>query len=141
MVKKIVFGLFLSCASIIYADDKDLNYTEAFEKSKKENKPLVVLISAKWCPSCVTMKSDTIEPMKKDGSFKNVVVTVVDVDVDKALVEELYTINDKTKKQIKSIPQIVIFSSPKDEPKQFGLIGLQKKSRVLELLRKICGND
>lgn len=140
MLKKIVLGLFFGCVAMVsYADETiNLKYAEAFEKSKNEGKPLVVLISAKWCPHCVTMKSETVEPMKKDGSLKDAIVTIVDVDDEPELVKSLYIINEKTKEKITSIPQIMVFTPPQQqEPKKYGLVGRQGQTRVLELLKKV----
>jgi len=144
MLKKIVLSLFFSCATVVsYADEPSiLKYADAFEKAKKEEKPLVVLISAKWCPSCVEMKSGTVEPMNKNGSLKDVVVTIVDVDDEPELVKELYIIDEKTKKQVTVLPQIMVFTPPEQpEPKRFGLVGRQGPLRVLELLKKVLKND
>jgi len=137
MFKKIVLGFVLSYSSMAYAGNTELKYADALEKAQKEKKPLVVLIGAKWCPGCVAMKRETIEPMKKDDSFKEVVFVAVDVDDEPDLVQELYIVDEKTKTRIRNIPQIMIFSMKKEDEKKYGLIGKQSKNRVLELLKKL----
>lgn len=141
MLKKLVFGLCIFCCSESFADDKDLKYAEALEKSQKEEKPLVVLISAKWCSSCSTMKSEVLEPMKKDGVFKDAVVTVVDVDENPELVKKLYIVSEETKQPITTLPQVVVFSTKKNNPKKYSWgAGRQSRPRIVELLERAFKN-
>lgn len=137
MLKKFFVVVFVLCSSVVMADEPELSYAEAYTKAEKEKKPLVVLIGAKWCPSCVQMKSDTIDQMKKEGDFKEVVFTSVDVDnIDSKVLDGLLIVDQETKTVIKSYPQIVVFNKSDDNWKKLGLRGRQSRPRIIDLLKK-----
>ena len=42
------------------ASDKPLDYTSAYKKAMKGDKPLLVLVTAEWCPPCQVLKNDVL---------------------------------------------------------------------------------
>lgn len=109
-------------------EDKPLGYEAAYRKAQEEKKPLVVLVGAEWCPACKTMKSDTIDPMKKAGELKEVIYTHLDKDAHPELAQQVM--------QGKLLPQIVVFSESDSGWRRYSLTGMQSPRRVRELIRK-----
>ncbi len=65
------------------------NYGEAYRKSQVEGKPLMVIVSAQWCPACHTLKDTTIREMETSGQLAEVNLAVVDRDVEPELARQL----------------------------------------------------
>lgn len=59
------------------------SYNSAYTTAAKENKPLVVMVGAKWCPACQQMDKYVIPIARQRGLFQKVVYAHVDVDVDR----------------------------------------------------------
>lgn len=118
-------ALTLLCATSVISD-KPLNYEAAFARSQKEDKPLLIIVGARWCASCQIMKKSTIEPMKESGELKKVVVTYVDKDERPELAEKLM--------KGSTLPQIIVFNKRQGSWKRFSLTGMQSKQRMNELL-------
>ncbi len=109
-------------------EDQVLGYEAAYRKAQEEKKPLVVLVGADWCPACKTMKSDTIDPMKKAGELEEVIYTHLDKDAHPELAEQVM--------QGKLLPQIVVYSESDNGWRRYSLTGMQSSRRVRELIRK-----
>ncbi len=113
------------------ASSKPLTYEAAFAKAQKENKPLLILVGARWCASCQIMKKETMEPMKESGALKKVVVTYVDKDARPELAQQLM--------KGETLPQIVMFSKRSGKWKRYSLTGMQSENRMAELLGRATG--
>lgn len=123
---RVVLALLLSVTGT--AVNKPLTYEEAIQQSQKENKPILILIGAKWCASCELMKRDTIEPMKSAGELKDVIVTYVDKDERPELAQQLM--------KGETLPQVVVFCKDSDQWRRLSLTGMQNKNRMQELLAR-----
>ncbi len=123
---RVVLALLLSVTGT--AVNKPLTYEEAIQQSQKENKPILILIGAKWCASCELMKRDTIEPMKSAGELKDVIVTYVDKDERPELAQQLM--------KGETLPQVVVFCKDSDQWRRLSLTGMQNKIRMQELLAR-----
>ena len=123
---RVVLALLLSVAGT--AVNKPLTYEEAIQQSQKENKPILILIGAKWCASCELMKRDTIEPMKSAGELKDVIVTYVDKDERPELAQQLM--------KGETLPQVVMFCKDSEQWRRLSLTGMQNKVRMQELLAR-----
>lgn len=123
---QVVLALLLSVTGT--AVNKPLTYEEAIQQSQKENKPILILIGAKWCASCELMKRDTIEPMKSAGELKDVIVTYVDKDERPELAQQLM--------KGETLPQVVMFCKDSDQWRRLSLTGMQNKNRMQELLAR-----
>lgn len=105
------------------------DYAEAYKESVSQNKPLLVVVGAPWCPACNVLKQTTIEPMARTGELDEVTVAVLDRDADPALAEQL------TKGE-KMLPQIILFTRSDDgQWKRQQLKGYQPKQPVRNLIR------
>ncbi|MBX3421081.1 MAG: thioredoxin family protein [Pirellulaceae bacterium] len=112
------------------ASSKPATYEEALQQAQNENKPLLVLVGAKWCVACEVMKRETIEPMKASGELKDVIVAYIDKDQRPELAQQLM--------KGETLPQIVMFSKEKDQWRRLSLTGMQSKTRMNELLGRVA---
>ena len=106
------------------------DYAEAYKESVTEEKPLMVVVGAPWCPACNVLKESTIVPMAETGELKEVSVALLNRDDDPELVKQL-TKGDKM------LPQIIVFSkTSKGSWERSRLKGFQPKQPVRTLIRK-----
>ena len=112
---------------------KDQNYTLAYQQSVEEDKPLMVVVSAGYCPACDVLKKTTIAKMEQSGELDSVSVAVVDRDAEPELAAQLMA-------DEKMVPQIIFFS--RNEEGRWNrrrLMGYQPIQPVRVLLRSIVG--
>jgi thioredoxin-like negative regulator of GroEL len=105
------------------------NYADAYQQSVQEEKPLMVVVSAPWCPACNVLKESTIKPMADSGELDSVSLTVINQDDDPELAKEL-TEGEKM------LPQIIVYTKDKGRWKRRKLMGYQPKQPVRSLLRR-----
>lgn len=75
--------LALSAVSSIAAAGEIKHYTQAeFDKLTHDGKPVVVNVSATWCPTCKAQKP-IVESLMKQPAYKDVTVLAVDFDSEK----------------------------------------------------------
>jgi thiol:disulfide interchange protein len=109
-----------------------LSYEEALQRAQEENKPMLILIGAKWCAACEVMKRETIEPMKNSGELNEVIVTYLDKDQRPELAQQLM--------KGETLPQVVMFCREQNQWRRLSLTGMQSKSRMIELLGRVANN-
>jgi len=109
---------------------KDQNYTLAYKKSVDEQKPLMVVVGAQWCPACDVLKKTTIANMEQTGELDQVSVAVVDRDAEPELAKQL--MENET-----MIPQIILFHKSADGRwNRKKLMGYQPIQPVRSLLQR-----
>ena len=74
--------------SLAAADTGD-TYAEARRITTETGRPLVVMVSADWCPACREMKETVIPRVKQGGVLKKVSFAVVDLDRERQLGQQL----------------------------------------------------
>ena len=105
------------------------DYAEAYKESVSEDKPLMVVVGAPWCPACNVLKQTTLEPMAETGELDDVSVALLNRDTSPELVKQL------TKGE-RMLPQIILFSrSEKGTWQRQHLMGYQPKQPVRNLIR------
>ena len=105
------------------------DYAEAYKESVKEDKPLMVVVGADWCPACNSLKQSTLEPMAKTGELDEVSVAFLDLDKNPELARQV------TKGE-KMLPQIILFSrTGEGQWKRHHLKGYQSKQPVRSMIR------
>ena len=77
-------------------------YDAAFQQAQENNRPLLVLVGADWCPGCVTMKRNVMPRMAQNGKLRNVNFAEVNTDMDPAVASRLMRGG--------SIPQLIVFA-------------------------------
>ncbi|MFH1919932.1 MAG: thioredoxin family protein [Planctomycetota bacterium] len=82
------FSLALLCQASILASTAD-TYTEAYHASTKTGRPMVVMVSAEWCPACRTMKKEVIPQVEEKGLLGKVSFAMVNLDRQQELGRKL----------------------------------------------------
>jgi len=105
------------------------DYAEAYRESMAQDKPLMVVVGAPWCPACNVLKQSTLEPMARTGELDQVSVAVLDRDANPELVRQL------TKGE-RMLPQIIMFTrTDGGQWKRRQLKGYQPPQPVRNLIR------
>lgn len=81
-------------------------FEAAYQRSLATERPLVVLLGAKWCPGCVTMKDKVMPKVQKSGALAKVEYVYVDIDQRPDLAAKL--------SQAKTIPQLIHYHKTPD---------------------------
>jgi len=102
------------------------SYAEAHKTTTETGKPMLVLVGANWCPACVTMKNQVMPQVVRKGLFGRCVYTVVDLDQEKKLGQEL------TKGG--PIPQLIMFRRSGNGWLRRRLIGGQNVNTVVKFI-------
>ena len=97
---RVLYSLFL-CFFIqfnwsqVSVDPNKISYKEALVQSKKEKKPIFIMLYANWCPHCNTMKSTVFSDQKvKDFMNANYISVWKDIEKeDGKEIKELYKTN------------------------------------------------
>lgn len=97
-------------------------FHEAFKRSAKTGRPLVVLLGAEWCPACHVMKNKTLPEVAKAGKLKDVEFAYVDVDREPKLAGVLARGD--------SIPQLIRLDKTDKGWKAEILVGAQSAKTV-----------
>ena len=101
---------------------KPVDYKTAYQRAQKGDKPLLVLVTAKWCPPCQVMKSTTIPQLLKKEAFKDFHFAAVDVDKERELAWKL--VEDR------SLPHLIVFEKENDKWTRRYLQGAQSVAQV-----------
>jgi thiol:disulfide interchange protein len=114
--------------SLTYAGDVNFlhDYDAAVELAKKENKPLMVVFSATWCPPCQTMKKEVYPSPAVKSELDGWVCVYLDVDEEK---------NRKpaTQYKVEGIPHIQLLTSKEEVlDKQVGSTSAEKFAKWLQ---------
>lgn len=105
------------------------DYAEAYKESVAQDKPLMVVVGAPWCPACNVLKQNTIGPMADSGELDQVSVALLDRDSNPELVKQL------TKGE-KMLPQIIMFTrTGTGQWKRHHLKGYQPQQPVRSMIR------
>ena len=83
-----VFSITLITASTTFAQTP-VDYATAFGRAQAGDKPLVVLVTATWCPPCQVMKKTTIPQLMQKKAFKNCHWATVDFDLENDIAMQL----------------------------------------------------
>jgi thioredoxin 1 len=113
--------------SLTYAGDVNFlhDYDEAVALAKKENKPLMVVFSATWCPPCQTMKKEVYPSPTVQSELKDWVCVYLDVDEEKNR-------KSATQHNVKGIPHIQLLSAKEEAlNKQVGSTSVEKFAKWL----------
>lgn len=82
------------------------DYGTAYENAQATDRPLLVLVTAEWCPPCQRMKSTTIPELMARDAFGGFHFAAVDYDQENELARDL--IGDR------GVPQLLMFEKHED---------------------------
>jgi thioredoxin-like negative regulator of GroEL len=109
------------------------NYADAYRQSISQQKPLMVVVGAPWCPACNVLKETTIRSMAQTGELDAVSLAVINRDDDPELANRL------TKGE-QMLPQIIVYTQAKGKWKRRKLLGYQPKQPIRTLIRRALTN-
>jgi len=115
------FSLAVLCQASILAATPN-TYTEAYHASTKTGRPMVVMVSAEWCPACQTMKKEVIPQVEQRGLLGKVSFAVVNLDRQQEL--------GKTLTRGGPIPQLLMFRRTREGWRRSRLTGRQSVRKV-----------
>lgn len=101
---------------------KALTYKDAYKKAQAGDKPLLILVTATWCPPCVQMKQTTIPELVRRDSFKDFHFAMLDYDKQSELADQL--IGDR------GLPQFIMFEKSKGQWLRRYMTGIQTATKV-----------
>jgi thiol:disulfide interchange protein len=108
--------------STVLVAQEPLDYRTAFKNAQAGEKPLLVLVTAEWCPPCVLMKQTTIPTLIKKEAFKDFNYATVDLDKEEKLARQL--IGDR------GVPQLIMYEKQGDQWVRRFLSGYQSTDKV-----------
>ena len=97
-------------------------YAEAYHNAQAGDKPLLVLVSATWCPPCQVMKQTTIPQLMEKNVFKDFHYATVDLDQEEDLARQL--IGNR------GLPQFIMFEKQEGKWVRRYLKGIQSVATV-----------
>lgn len=98
------------------------SYREAYQDAQAGDKPLLVLVTATWCPPCQVMKQTTIPELMRKESFKDFHYATVDLDQEKELGQQLIG--------SRGLPQLIMFEQENGKWVRRYLRGIQTVETV-----------
>lgn len=86
------------------------NYRDAYALYKRRQRPLVVMVTASWCPYCPAMKNELLQ-LKRDGKLPNASLVIIDYDQDRATARTVMGSQ-------RTLPALAVYHYVGDKPKQ-----------------------
>lgn len=121
-----VLTLALLTVTTAASAQEPVDYATAYHRTVEGDKPLLVLVTAQWCPPCQIMKSTTIPELVAHNSFAGVNYAAVDYDAQSELATQL--IGDR------GLPQMLIFRKVGDQWEKRFLAGIQTVASVEQFM-------
>lgn len=115
-----LLALIVSASSVFAQQPTD--YFTAYKKAQEGERPMLVLVTAEWCPPCKVMKSTTIPQLMQRNAFSQFHYATVDLDAEQRLARQL--IGDR------GVPQLIMFEKHNGEWVRRYLRGIQTPETV-----------
>ncbi len=112
----------LGVLTVLFAQEGPLVYREAYRLAVEQNRPLVVLVGAEWCPACKLMERQLFPFLKQRKLFGKIAFVVVDLDRDRKLGYQL--VGDGP------IPQLLVFRRLGNSWRMLRIIGVHDPTVV-----------
>jgi thiol-disulfide isomerase/thioredoxin len=125
MMTGLVLGVVMQ-VSLLGASAPD--YASAWKSSQENGQPMLVLVSAEWCPACQVLKSSTLPRLLRAGKLKNLNFTVVDTDKETKLASKIMSGG--------SLPQLIVYKPTKEGWRRSHMIGAQGDAEVESFIRR-----
>lgn len=121
-MKLLLSWLLLLAATVPVLADEPLDYKTAYAKAQQGDKPLLVLVTATWCPPCQSMKATTIPQLLSKDAFKDFHYATVDLDDESELAQKL--IGNR------GVPQLIVFEKVDGKWQKRYMAGYQTVANV-----------
>ena len=113
---------FLATIALVSDGSEPTDYKTAYSRAQSGDKPLLVLVTAEWCPPCKTMKLTTIPELMSKDAFKDFHYATVDLDTEQKLARKL--IGNR------GVPQFILFEKQNQRWERRYLRGMQSVASV-----------
>ena len=90
-----IFLVLALLASTASAAEVQTYSKDAFQQAQAAGKPIVVFVTASWCPNC-RKQQPVVDTMSKDKAFADAVIFVINFDSDKQALKELNVMMQST---------------------------------------------
>ena len=78
----------LALATSLAAAAEPVPYSQkAFDQLAKDGRPVIVNVSATWCPTCKAQKP-VVDALSRQAAYQEVAVLTVDFDADKPVLQQ-----------------------------------------------------
>lgn len=104
------------------------SYADAHAQVLKTGEPMVVMVTANWCPACETMKKNVLPQVEEHGVLGRVIFAVVNVDREQELGKRLMNGGP--------IPQLLMFRRTDAGWRLRRLIGGHSTAQVEEFINQ-----
>jgi thioredoxin 1 len=84
-----VAGLSIAVSQVAPAATEAPYTQQAFVAAQRDGKPILVDITASWCPTCARQRP-IIEKLKSQPAFRNLIIYRVDFDKQKTVVRAMH---------------------------------------------------
>ena len=111
-----------SAVSTCCCGQEPTDYRTAYKKSQEGDKPLLILVTAEWCPPCQVMKKTTIPELLQKNAFKDFNYSTVDLDKEEKLARQL--IGNR------GVPQLIMYEKQDQKWIRRYLTGYQSPQTV-----------
>jgi thioredoxin-like negative regulator of GroEL len=122
------FVLVLQAALLAPGADR---FADAYKIAKTEKRPMMVLVGAKWCPGCQTMKNETIPQLQRTGKLDRVAYAHVDIDKQPELAQRMM--------QGRVVPQLILFVPDSTGWRRYQVTGAVPPRQVESLISSATG--
>lgn len=109
-------------------NSQPIDYKTAFNRAQQDDKPLVVLVTAEWCPPCKRMKQNTIPELLQRNKFQDVHFATVDLDKNARDARNLIG--------PRGVPQLVMFEKIDGQWSKRILSGYQDTEKVASFIEQ-----
>ena len=125
--------ILLSAALVLFAVEnvnaqQPIDYATAYKNAQTGDKPLLVLVTAKWCPPCQSMKKNTIPQLLKKSAFEGYHYTNVDLDKYSTVARQLIG--------GRGVPQLILFEKKNGKWTRKFLSGYNSVASVEKFVKK-----
>ncbi len=116
------FLALILASSVLMTDAEPTDYKTAFNLAQTGDKPLLVLVTAEWCPPCKVMKTTTIPQLMKKHAFKDFHYATVDLGSQEELARQLIG--------KRGVPQLIMYEKQSGKWVRRYLRGVQTTDAV-----------
>ncbi|TWT34705.1 hypothetical protein Enr8_21180 [Blastopirellula retiformator] len=92
------------------APAQPISYRDAYALYKSQRRPMVVMVTASWCPYCPAMKRELLT-LQRDDKLPSASLVIVDYDADRATARTVMGSR-------RTLPALAVFHYVGDKPKQ-----------------------
>lgn len=103
------------------------DYATAYKNAMNSDKPLLVLVTAEWCPPCQNLKRNTLPELVRNKTLKDCHFAMVDFDRESKTAQSLVA--------GQPVPQFILFEKKDGKWTKKHLVGYQTVAGVQSFIQ------